>query len=393
MINSFRQIIRIFKREIDLIFQNPSILLLLFAAPIVYSFLYTAIFMQKLERDVPLAVVDYDKSKKSRELIRYLDAHEAVKVNAIVPSENEAYSNLQNFKTMAILIIPKGFESKIKRGLQTKVSISVNNTRFMIANDIVRGVNDVISDISKNTVVEFFKNKGIKESEADKLAEPLILNSKSLFNNTESYGDFIIVGLLALILQQLLLISVAMSSAHEKETGMFKELIHKISGSYVKFIIGKAGIYFLFYSAYAFLFFTLHYYLYKLPFQGSVFSLILLTLIQFITLSISGLFIGSYFPSKIVTIIILVFSSYPIFLLSGYSWPIQAFPGLLKIVAYLLPQTSYFQAYTIITQQGGSFSDINLQLIRIFTILLVVYTALVIRLRFLRNFHSSCSLD
>ncbi len=393
MINSFRQLIRIFKREIDLIFQNPSILLLLFAAPIVYSFIYTAIFMQKLERDVPLVVVDYDKSKKSRELIRYLDAHEAVKVNAIVPSENEAFSNLQNFKTMAILIIPKGFESNIKRGIQTKVSLSVNNTRFMIANDIVKGVNDVISDISKNTVVEFFKNKGIKQSEAEKLAEPLILNSKSLFNNTESYGDFIIAGLLALILQQLLLISVAMSIAHEKETGMINELIHKISGSSVKFIIGKAGIYFLFYSVYAFLFFSLHYYLYKLPFQGSVLSLILLTLIQFITLSTLGLFIGSYLPSKIVTLIILVFSSYPVFLLSGYSWPIQAFPGLFKTVAYLLPQTSYFQAYTIVTQQGGSLSDINLQLIPICIIFLIVYTALAIRLRFLRNFHPSCNVD
>lgn len=391
--NSLRQIKRIFKREIDLIFINPSIILLLFAAPIAYSFLYTAIFMQKMERDVPFVVVDHDKSQMSRELIRHLDAHEAVKVSGSLSSESEAYVNLQKFKSMAILIIPKEFESKLKKGIQTKVSLSVNNTRFMITNDVVRGVNDVVSGISKNTVIDLFVKKGINVREAGKLAEPLILDSKALFNNTESYGDFIIVGLLALILQQLLLISVAISIAHEKESGTIKELMHKLSGASAKFIIGKTGIYFIFYSVYAFLFYTLHFYLYKLPFQGSVSALILLTAFQFITLTILGLLIGSYFPSKIVTLIVLVFSSYPVFLLSGYSWPIQAFPDLLKIAAFMLPQTSYFQAYTIITQQGGSLSDITLHLIRIGAIFVVVYIALIIRLRFLRNYRPPCNVD
>ncbi len=382
------QIKMILCREISILRLNPSLILLLFGAPIVYSFLYTSIFVQKMERNVPIAIIDKDKSEKSRELIRHIDAHELVQVEIGYVSTNEAYKALQTFSCMAIILIPEGFEKNIKTGKQAKISVSINNTRFMIANDVVKGVNDAISAMAENISTEFFKKKGLNNHDAKRLANPLQVNSKVLFNTTESYGDFIIVGLLALILQQTLLIGVSVSMAHERETNLLNDLLHKISGSSLKLIIGKTGLYIGIYLFYALFFFTFHFYLFKLPFEGSFLALFIITIVQFVTIVISGLLIGSFFPSKLAGLIVLVFSSYPIFLLSGYSWPIQAFPDFLKIIAYLLPHTSYFQGYTIVTQNGGTLKDVIPQIIRICIIGTAILGVLTIRLHFLRKSHS-----
>lgn len=286
---------------------------------------------------------------------------------------------------MGIILIPDGFEKTIKTGRQAKISVSINNTRFMITNDVVKGVNDAISAMAENISTEFFKKKGLNNHDAKRIANPLQIYSKVLFNTTESYGDFIIVGLLALILQQTLLIGVSISMAHEREANLLKDLMHKTSGSSLKLILGKTGLYIVIYLLYALFFFTFHF---NLPFEGSFLALIIITIVQFTTIVISGLLIGSFFHSKLSGLIVLVFSSYPIFLLSGYSWPIQAFPDILKIIAYLLPQTSYFQGYIIITQNGGTLKNVIPQIIRICIIGTAILSVLTIRLHFLRKRHS-----
>jgi ABC-2 type transport system permease protein len=383
--HNLQQIKSIIHRELIILSSNSSLVLLLFTAPVAYSFLYTSVFTNKMERDVAVAVVDNDKSVKSREIIRHLDAHELIRIEGNYTSESVAYRQLQEFKCMAIIVIPKGFEKSLKSGMQAKISISINNTRFMISNDVVKGINDILTDLAKNTTIDFFQQKGMSGEDSQLTATPIQLNSKLLFNTTESYGDFIIVALLALILQQTLLIVTSVVMAHEKEMNTFQILLHKASGSVLRLLVGKSFFYFIIYCGYAFLFFTFHFQLYKLPFEGSIWALTILTLVHFIAIILIGMLAGTYFPSKLVTLVVLVFSSYPIFLLSGYSWPIQAFPAPLKIIAFLLPQTSYFQAFTIVTQEDGKLHDILSQIFHILGCIVVLYTAFTVRISYLKK--------
>jgi ABC-2 type transport system permease protein len=173
--------------------------------------------------------------------------------------------------------------------------------------------------------------------------------------------------------------------AHEKEMNSFPMLLHKASGSVLRLLVGKSIFYFVIYCGYAFLFFTFHFQLYKLPLEGSIVALIILTIVHFIAIILIGMLAGTFFPSKLVTLVVMVFSSYPIFLLSGYSWPIQAFPAPLKIAAFLLPQTSYFQGFTIITQNGGVLHDIICQISHIIGCIVVLYTVLTLRIIYLKK--------
>jgi ABC-2 type transport system permease protein len=311
-----------------------------------------------MERDVPILVVDNDQSELSRSLIRSIDAHEAVAVQSCQIGMPDLQAEIYSMKYMAVLIIPDNYSQMIKQGMQAKISLVANNSRFMVANDVLRGINDVISEISKNSVVQYYRTKGMNNSRAVSLANPILFDIRCLFNTTEAYGDFIIVGLLALIFQQTLVIAAAVSISNEREERSIGLLFHKASGSFFKIITGKGILYFVVFSIYTFFFFNFHFLIYKIPFNGSMLLLILVTQIQIVVLFLLGCIIGTFFRQKLFALIFLAFMSYPVFLLSGYSWPHEAFPEVIKVLSYMLPQTWYFNTYVSIAQEGGGLNNI-----------------------------------
>lgn len=381
----FRQIKSLFIRELTILSTNMPLLLLLFIAPVAYSFLYTSIFAKKIERDVPICIIDNDHSDHSRKLIRQLDAHEMIMITEEPASSYTIKETIQSFRYMAVLTIPEGFEKKLLSMQQAKISVVVNSTRFLISNDVMKGINDVVGNFNESILIKIFQKKGISSENAKALMRPITLNSKSLYNTTESYGDFIIIALLILILQQSLLIISAASFTHEIETHSIRDLFHKISGSPFLFFAGKMGLYFIIFCLYTVFFTSFHFYIYKIPFTGSIFAFSILTIMLFITIMAIGALIGSFFPTKFSVLIVTVFSSYPVFLLSGYSWPIQAFPDFLKIIAKITPQTHYFTGFTCITQQGGAITDIIPQLLSIGIAMLVCSCLFMIRIYYLRK--------
>jgi len=338
-----------------------------------------------MERDVPILVIDNDQSDLSRSLIRTIDAHEAVAVKSTQKGMPDIQAEIYTMKYMAVLVIPDNYSQMIKQGIQAKISLVANNSRFMIANDVIRGINDAVSEISKNSVVQYYRTKGMNNSNAASLANPIQFDIRCLFNTTEAYGDFIIVGLLALIFQQTLVIAAAVSFANEREEQSVGLLFHKASGSVIKIITGKGILYCMLFSIYTFFFFNFHFMLYKIPFNGSMLLLILVTQIQIIVLFLSGCLIGTFFRQKLFALIFLAFMSYPVFLLSGYSWPLEAFPEAIKIMSCILPQTWYFNTYVSIAQEGGGLQNIFPYIVNIVCIGCVLAFALWLRMLFLQK--------
>jgi ABC-2 type transport system permease protein len=161
-------VIAVCKRELHLIVTNVCLMLLIFAAPLVYPFLYNSIYMNKFERDVPISIVDLDHTQCSRQFIRNLDAHELITVSNITENVNAAYEKLQDLQAMGIVIIPSGFEKQQKKKLQSKIHVATNNTRFMVASDINRAVADIISNYGYTSTTETFQKAGFSTDQAKK---------------------------------------------------------------------------------------------------------------------------------------------------------------------------------------------------------------------------------
>jgi ABC-2 type transport system permease protein len=76
----FKSIKILFLREIRLVVKEHSLLLTLLGAPLLYAFMYGSIYINKVETQVPLALVDADQSSLSRTLIQEISSDPMVKV-------------------------------------------------------------------------------------------------------------------------------------------------------------------------------------------------------------------------------------------------------------------------------------------------------------------------
>lgn len=120
-----------------------------------------------------------------------------------------------------------------------------------------------------------------------------------------------------------------------------------------------------------------------MPFRGSLFEANLLMCIFFITLIPMGFLIGSFFKNPILIIQIMGFTSYPIFLITGYSMPFDSLPTAIQMISDLLPTTPFLRIYTMIVQGGASISDLGRPLIHLGALTLFYTIAFIIRLKFL----------
>ncbi len=360
-----RGLLPVLFRELGIMIKDMDILVIILLSPLFYGLFYGSAYMHKTEANVPVVVVDEDHSALSRQFIRDLDAHQLIEVKRIDPSLEEAKNHLNAWQTQAIVWIPEGFERQLKRGQQGALKVYLNTSRFLPSNDINRAVQEVAATLNAGLTIRYFESRGLNFEQAREQFAPLKVDDRNLFNTRQTYGDFLIPGILILILQQTMLFGLAMSISRETETKSWAQLYEQAKGSVQAVIGGKSIPYIMLYLGYALFFFTVYFALYRIPFRGNFAVFLLLTFIFLIAVAYLSIFVGTLFERKIITLQFLVFTSYPLFLLSGFSWPLSAMPVALQWFAQLIPLTPYLRAMSRISAMGAGLGDILPELIQL----------------------------
>jgi len=208
---------------------------------------------------------------------------------------------------------------------------------------------------------------------------------KSIFNATNNYGDYLLPVLLVLIIQQTLIIGFGQSVLHE--------LVHFKSLSdpninffgFIKVFSAKGIYYVVLYASLFFLFYKVIFPYYHLDFKGSEFLHFLLSSLFILAVMVYTILLGTFFKTAIGWTEIMAFSTYPLFLVSGYSWPIEAMPKALQVFANLLPSTPYFTVFNKLATQGAGLMNIKTQVIHLLVLFLLGYLMLYLRFRYIHK--------
>jgi len=353
---AIRNILLIFFRELKLIGEDHSLLLTLLIAPLLYVFFYGSIYSFKEEEKVKLAVVDEDQSSLSRLLMQQINNLQLVDI-LIVPSVDRAQHEMYEGVCQGYLYIDKGLEQKVLSLQQGNVVLAVNAGRFLPSSDLIASVTKICLAVSAGVRMQYFEMKGLTEQNSLRRAMPVNLDYRPMFNDRSSYGAFLLPGLLMLILQQTLLLGLAESVAAERMKKTLGGWFSVTDGNIFYGIIGKGLFYFFLFSCYALFVLTINFSVLHLPLTGSLWALAFIMMVFLLTLIPMAMWIGSFFKSQILCLQIMAFSSYPIFLITGYSWPFSMLPVFIRVISSLLPTTPFMRAYISVTQQGGTLMD------------------------------------
>lgn len=334
--------------------RHSSAALILVGGTVLYSFYYPVAYRTEVAANLPIAVVDKDHSALSREVIRRLGAVRGVLVVASLYDVAEARRQVDTRQIDGYLVIPERLESLALRN-EPPVLELYSNGAYLIRNQaVLESMGGAVSTAIRGFIARKLGAAGLAGPKLALSRNPLSVVDRPLFNPTEGYGSYVVPAVAQLIVQQTLLIGVAMLTAvrrFQRESASGTELL----GSWLFFVfVGILnGLYF---NGFTF-------WLQDYPRAGNLPGL-LVAMTVFIAAVVSfGMFLGSFFTSQARALQLIAVSSVPFFFLSGISWPTQAMPALVQFLAAWIPSSSGIQAMVKVNQMGASIGDVRFELL------------------------------
>ncbi len=349
---------KIINDELQRAISDHSILLTVIAAPILYALFLGSIYLNKDINKIPFGVVDYDHSHTSMSMIRQFSASPKIKLTKILVDDKQAADELKRMHIQGFVVFPKGFEKDILKKKETHVNLFLNTTRFLPSNTLNMAVNKVILHAGTKIRTRYFNSDGINSKIASRLADPIKPNIKPLYNNTNSYGDFLLPALFFIILQQTLILGMAESISKDRQNGSLIPVLRISNHSVIHYMVGKPIYYIVLYSTYLLFFTWVIFPAFQLSAGASLLPVFIIGILFILTTAMYAMLIGSFIKKQTHAMEILAFSTYPLFLLSGYSWPLSSMPAFLQGIAALIPTTPMLEAMRRLYLMGGGWQDV-----------------------------------
>jgi ABC-2 type transport system permease protein len=371
-------------REFKYIISNKRLLAILLIIPLFYTSLFGLLYSENVVLGIKTVVVDLDKTTMSRMVIEAFNKSNRYDLVASLQSEAEINEYIESEQADAAIVIPKNFCNNVYKGEESPILIIVNGCNMIISNSVTTSALQIIQTLSTGiaaTKVE--TGGGVDLDQAVSQVNPLSFRIKTWYNPGYNYSYFLLLGLVATVLQQVTLLYVAVSMAREIERGTLPELREMKGGAIIK-VMGKTVPYFLC----SFLSFSASFliarYVFAVPFHGSIAAWFLLTAVFLFCIISLGIFLSIVCRSELEATQIAMLVAVPSFLFSGFTWPIQAMPLPCKYLAWVLPLTYFAPALRKLAIMGLGVEGIQYELhgLLVMTLILVPLSVLLFKWKY-----------
>jgi ABC-2 type transport system permease protein len=343
MRKEFRQIRRDSRSLIFMIFL-PAFLLLMFGFALNFDV-----------KHIPLAIVDQDGSRTSRELAEKFRTTEYFDVQAQLDRTGDIDGLMAREKIKAALVIPETFSEDLLAGRSPSVQFLIDGANAMSGTTAAGYAAAILQSYSQKVTLAAMERRGFGG-----LTLPLNTEVRVWYNPELKSARFLLPGLMAFILMVILTTSTAFSIVREKERGTMEQ-INVSPLRPAALIIGKMIPYVLISLASAHLVLGLGWVLFGVAVKGNYF-LLLLTMILFLICGVGqGILVSAITRTQQVAFLISILTTIlPTFILSGFVFPVRNMPAVIQAITYLIPAKYFLVALRAIILKGaglGAFWD------------------------------------
>ncbi len=358
--------------EFRWIFSEKSVLLILVAVPFLYSFIISFLYEKENPEERPAIIVDSSNSSISRKLSFMIDATREIRVIKREAVLEKGFESVQNGEAELLIFIPENFDSLVKKGEQSSIKLWIQSANMLTYGTSYPALYNALNALGKELTIEFFLDKGVPSKSAENRISPIFVDEKLLYHPTLAYGNFLVTGIFLIVIQQVILISLAFSIGLRREKG-YNTLHHKFPFTAIEAkIFAHIGFYI---AGIAFIvFFVFPLFGWHAAFPAAMFFLFIVFSLSLAPLAIA---VASFMRDRVEAFQILMFVSTPLYMISGFTWPLEQMPRYLQIIAACFPSTPALQALRIFSVKSGDISLVMPYLVHI-AILFVVYLLIAI---------------
>lgn len=349
-----------FSTEWNSIKSDKAVVSTFFSVTFIILVVYTYIYSNQIIKEVPVAVINQDGTKMSRDYIAMLQATEGTKIITTFTDLEEAKVAYYLRKVQGIVILPKNFENDIRSGKQTTISTFADAANMLFYKRVLGDVTTINGYFSAGISIKKEMAKGVSLDEAQKKYSPIKAISTSLFNTTSGYATYLIPMLTALIIQLVLLMGIGLLSGSRREVisthTSFPRILHK--GGTIPILLAKACLYTVIYLVIIPIQVGFVYSIFGIPVRSSLFSIYVFIIPYIFSVVFLGISISSFFKRREDSIVFLVLISIPSLMLSGLSFPVEGFSPFYKLMSTTIPSTPGINGFVKLTQMEASFLEV-----------------------------------
>ncbi|WP_069658938.1 ABC transporter permease [Arcticibacter eurypsychrophilus] len=366
-----RNFFYLLRREFRLFFKDTTLMSVFLLAPIIYAVMFGYVYKSGKVEHLPVIVVDLDNTPLSNQLIDLLNDNEKLHVVLIKHDNLGTTEAMVERQAVATVVISDRFEASILQKNYPEINTYLNTTNLLTANMASQGLQATIGTFSAGINMQGLKKKGMNAEQAFTQYEPFKANYIKLFNETGNYFTFMWPGVLAVVLQQVILLGLAVSFSREYENNTFNsELLRNTGSAFVAMMVKILPFWIM--SIFILFTYYIFHHIFHAPIPSPLGKFVVTTALFIIATSFLGVLVSAIFPNSLKATQVLMLLSMPAFIIGGYTWPTESMPMGVQWLANALPLTPFLNAHKILLLEKGTLSNVSPSLIHL-CILILIY--------------------
>ena len=342
--------------EAKYIFRDKAVFFSFVIVAVVVSFLYTYLYSEETLQELPIGVVDEDNTTQSRQLLRMIDANSGVAIYSSYLNLSEAEKAFQREQIRGIVTIPNSFARDLQRGEQPSISVYADASYMLYYKQILTAAK--LSATYLNAGVEMRRSsaQGKLPTQAREEAMPVSAKVVSLYNPSSGYATFLIPVVLVIIFQTTILTAVGILGGTMREGNKLRK-IYPNSGNFfgaLPIVMGKATTYLALAMVILLIILGIVMPLFGIPVRSSILTTMVFMIPFILSIVFMGLCLLNFLCRREDAIMLIMYTSLPSVMLTGFSWPSVAMPQWLNVFSYIVPTTLEAKGFVSITQMGAS---------------------------------------
>jgi ABC-2 type transport system permease protein len=336
---SYRRLRAVFIKELHHITRDPLSLGMALAVPVMMLVLFGYALSLDVDQ-IPALIYDQSKTEASRDLIQQFQASRYFEIIGFVNGYAAIERGIDTGKALMGVVIPLDYSRNAGLGGNAPVQILLDGSDSNTAS-IALGYAEAVTQAYSLELRSQMQNRRAGGSSSTASAAPVQAQTRVWYNSSLESKNYVVPGLIAVILQIIAALLTSLTIAREWEMGTMEQILSTPLRP-AEMVLGKMFAYFVVGVADSVIAVLVGVFIFQVPLRGSLPLLAFSTCMFLVGALFWGIFISAAARNQLLAYQMGLLSSFlPAFLLSGFVYSIETMPKPIQAITYLVP-SRYF---------------------------------------------------
>jgi ABC-2 type transport system permease protein len=327
---SYRRLRAICIKELHHITRDSRSLTMALAVPVMMLLLFGFALSLDVDR-VPTMIHDQDQTAASRELVREFQGSRYFDVR-MVSDDAIIERAIDRSQVLMGVVIPRDYSQELGAGRTAQVQIVLDGSDSNTASIALGYAESLVRGYSLDLRTGALNRRG-----GEHLSPPVDARMRVWYNSSLESKNYVVPGLIAVILQIIAALLTSLTIAREWEMGTMEQLLSTPLRP-AELVLGKMLAYFAVGVADAAIAVLVGIVVFGVPFRGSYLLLAVSTFVFLFGALFWGIFVSAAAKSQLQAYQMGILSSFlPAFILSGFIYSIETMPAAIRVITHIVP--------------------------------------------------------